>query len=243
MLTDNEIEEYMQSVNDHMITPTDTFIDMSINTNNVNILFSRGRLLAVANYFASVKAFAEFDASFSFSYSLKSMKHRQFTVFSKNRCWRLNIGSEGLWEDNPKIESLEELKALVLLNQKVALLDKIHKQLDISRKKATRGAAGQHNIYFAKYLEAREILDKGITDDDTLRYPFTSGYADTLGIGLVEAARRIMLQYETQSAFLAENENMRMRYTTAIKNETDIANLSAISANFLNEIGRIGAWM
>ena len=86
-------------------------------------------------------------------------------------------------------------------------------------------------------------IKKNISEDGTLKYPFTSGYADTQNIGLAEAARRIMLQYETNSAFLAENENMRMRYTSKIKKETDIKNLNTISAEFLNESGRVGAWM
>ena len=210
---------------------------------NLNILFAKGRLLAISNYFASVKAFAEFDASFGFSFTLKGMNPRQYAVFSKNRCWRLTVNSNGEWEDSPQIKTLEELGAYVLLNQKIALLDKMHRQLDLARKKATRGAAGQHNIYFAKYLEAKEIIEKNISVDDTLKYPFTSGYADTQNIGLMEAARRIMLQYETNSAFLAENENIRMRYTSKVKRETDIKNLNTITAEFLNETGRIGAFM
>lgn len=241
MLTDIEIDEYYNSVIDYFIFKDDRVIDMSFNNTNVNILLSAGRILAVSNYSASVKALAEFDKSNIFTYQLVGMDARPVLYFQKNKCWRLRVTEDGKeWHDSPNIESIEKLRYFITINQKSALLDFIHRRLDMNRRRSTRAAAGQNNIYFAKYLEAKEIIERNITEDVICQYPYTSGYADVAGIDIVEAAKRIKFQYETNAAFLAESENLRIKYTKLVKNEQDLENLQTIQNQFDTESRKYG---
>lgn len=241
MLTDNEIDEYYNSVLPYFIFKDDRVVDMSFNNTNINVLISAGRILAVSMYSASVKALAEFDKTNIFTYQLVSMDTRPSMYFQKNKCWRLRVSEDGKeWQDSPNIETIEQLRYYITINQKAALLDFIHRRLDMSRRRSTRAAAGQNNIYFAKYLEAKEILSKGITEDTTCEFPYTSGYADISGIDIVEAAKKIKFQYETNAAFLAESENIRIKYTKLVKTEQQLENLQAIQNQFDTESRKYG---
>lgn len=241
MLTDIEIEEYYNSVLEHLIFKDDRVVDMSYRNTNINVLISAGRMLAISNYSASVKALAEFDKTNIFTYQLVTMDKRPNLYFQKNKCWRLRVTEDGKeWHDSPNIESIEKLRYFITINQKAALLDIIHRRLDMSRRRATRAAAGQNNIYFAKYLEAKEIIDKGITEDPTCQFPYTSGYAEVSGIDIVEAAKKIKFQYETTAAFLAESENLRIKYTKIVKAEQELENLLGILNQYETESRKYG---
>ena len=46
-----------------------------------------------------------------------------------------------------------------------------------------------------KLEEAKEILERGITEDPICKYPFVTGYADLSGLDIVEASKRIKFKY------------------------------------------------
>jgi hypothetical protein len=238
MLTDLEINEYYDSVQEHFVSEGDTLIDMSLNNRKTNALVSIGdkRILAVTTFSASVRTISDFDKQVVYSYIFDGMKGIQSNVFSKNKCWRMRITDDGYgWNDSPNIETYKQLADYILINQKAELLDQIYKPINHFRTMIMRGTRSQQNVYFAKYLEAKDIVENDIEEDLFLKYPFTTGYADTIGVDLLEAAKRIMLQHNTQMSRLAENENLRIRYSNMIKSETDISNLKEILTSFHSE--------
>lgn len=241
MLTDQEIDDHYDSVLQYFVNTEDRVVDMTFKNTNTNVLISAGRILAVANYSASVKALAEFDKNNIFTFQLVGMTERPTMYFQKNKCWRIRVTEDGkAWQDSPHIETIEQLDDYILVNQKAALLDFIHRRLDMNRRREVRAAQGQNHIYFAKYLEAKEILDKGITEDPICDYPYVTGYAEVAGITLVEAATRIKFKHETKAAFLAENENLRIKYTTLVKREEYLQNLVPLKELFDAESRKYG---
>lgn len=238
MLTDQEINEFYDSLVGSFVTPDDKLIDMSLNNKKSNVLVSVGdkRILAVTDFSASVRTLLEFDKQVVYSYIFDGMKGIQSNVFSKNKCWRMRITDDGYgWNDSPKIETHGQLYDLILINQKAALLDQIYKSINHFRTMIMRGTRSQQNVYFSKFLEAKEILDNNIEEDLFLNYPFTTGYADSCGITLQEAAKRIMFSHNNQMSRLAENENLRIRFSNIIRNEKDIKNLKGILDTFNSE--------
>ena len=241
MLTDQEINDYYDSLVPVMPRPEDRVVDMSFKNTNTNILISAGRLLAVANYSASVKALAEFNKSNIFTFQLVGMEERPNLYFQKNKCWRIRVTEDGkAWQDSPNIESLEQLYDFILISQKAAVLDVIHRRLDMNRRREIKAAQGQNHIYFAKYLEAKEILEKGITEDPICKYPFVTGYADLVGMDIVEASKLIKFKYETRASFLAENETLRLKYTSFVKQQTTLEDLGIILEQFKAESTKYG---
>ncbi len=239
MLSDIEIDEFYDSLLEHFITPDDKLIDMSLNNKKSNVLVSFGdskRILAVTDFSASVRTLLEFDKQVVYSYIFDGMKGIQTAVFKKNKCWRMRISDDGYsWNDSPNIETHRQLYDYILINQKAALLDEIYKKINHFRTMIMRGTRSQQNVYFSKYMEAKEIVENNIEEDLFLKYPFTTGYADTTGISLREAADKVLFAHNNQMARLAENENMRIKFSDLVRKETDIKNLKGILDNFNSE--------
>ena len=63
-------------------------------------------------------------------------------------------------------------------------------------------------------------------------YPFIKGYSQLKNLSIEEAAKEVLLNYEIESGFLAESENLRMKYTDIVRKEKDIKNLKTILKNF-----------
>ena len=97
-------------------------------------------------------------------------------------------------------------------------------QIDYYRNRYTRVLSGQDTIYILKYLEAKEIISKNITEDQFMEYPFIKGYSQLKNLSIEEAAKEVLLNYEIESGFLAESENLRMKYTDIVRKEKDIKN-------------------
>lgn len=239
MLTDIEIDEYYKSRLKYFINESDKILDMSLNNKQSNILVdvTDKRILAVGVYSASVRALSSFDKQVVYSYVFDSMKNViQRNLFSRNKSWRMRVSDDGFgWTDSPNIVTTTQLEDYILTNQKVALLDEIHAELDRFRRVITKGTTSQQNIYFSKFLEAKYIIDNNIQEDTLLEYPYTTGYAEVNNLSLQEAAKRVLFKHDTEATRLAENENLRLRYTYLIRDEVQLENLKTIHNSFLTE--------
>jgi len=243
MLDDTQIDEYYKSLNAWFIHKSDKLLDMALNSNNTNVLVASSdkRILAVCNHASSVRALSDFDKQVVYSYVFDGMQGIQRNSFTRNKCWRMRVKDDGSgWNDSPNIQNTDELYSYILINQKAALMDIIHDELDIVRRLINRDSNGFQDVYFAKYLEAKYIIENNITEDKLLEYPLITGYADVCNISFVEAAKRILFKYETHIARLAENENLRMRYTDTVKREDKLENLQNILEKFKAEIIEYG---
>lgn len=218
------------------------FIDRAekpVNTSDRSLSFlldNKFRLVAISRNPMTCKALANFDKFFVVHLYEKSTQQVVNLNINRNDCWKLshNVACD-TFEENLQIETIEELKEYFLISQKTAALDYIHMILDYKRKPMRQGLTGQDFVYFSKYLEAKEILKNNVEIDLDLEYPYTSGYADLMGITLQQSASTICLQHDSQAGFLAESENIRIKYKNIIINEADITKLKGHLENFITE--------
>ena len=205
------------------------------------LIDSNHRLRAIGQHPMSCKSLATFNKEF-ITYLFTSENAEKFDYeILRNECWKykLNTGKTE-WKENLLIYSKEELYDLVLTSQKCLILDDIHFKIEYSREAFVKTLIGQDYIYISKYMEAKEILQNGITEDLNLKYPYTTGYANIMDMTLQESAKAIAIQHEMLSGYLSESENMRLKYKKIILEETDISKLNSIYENFVTENERYG---
>jgi hypothetical protein len=235
MLSDNEINDYYDSVYKHFILKNKDSVKMSDNWLKTNCLMnSDNRLIGIAKMPMTVKSLCDFRHYPLYTFFVLKQDNYDIWV-EKNKSWKFSHNVTKVWNTSTPIQSTDELKDYILLNQKINLLDRIHGIIEQYRSEWSKLLEGQSVIYISKYLESKEILDKNIQEDILMEYPFVTGYANTKDITLTQAAKEVVLQHQVQSGFLAETENIRIKYTNIIRKETDIANLIPILEDFQTE--------
>ena len=193
------------------------------------------RLLAVAENPMSVNALADITCIPTYSFFIDpTTNYNNVIELNKAWQWKVDLDTKS-WVVDLNFKSIEHLAKCILVNQKIVLLDLIHDTIETYRRDFTDQLAGMDSVYMLKYLEAKEILEQNIKTDTLLKYPMVSGYADTVNISLKESARLIMLQHEDATAFLAESENLRIRFTNIIRKETNLQKLAGILEDFNTE--------
>jgi hypothetical protein len=235
MLTKFEIDAQYYKLSKYFIDRA----EKPVNTADASLSFlldSKFRLVAISRNPMTCKALACFDKIFAVNLYDKSKQQVVNLNVSRNECWKLslNVACDRV-EENLQIETIEELKEYFLIGQKAAALDYVYTILDYKRKPMRQGLTGQDFIYFSKYLEAKEILKNNVEVDLDLEYPYTTGYAHVMGLTLQQSASAICLQHDSQAGFLAEGENVRIKYKNIIINETDITKLKSHLENFMTE--------
>jgi hypothetical protein len=235
MLSENEINDYYVSVKPYFITQNEYRVSMEENWHHTNVLLNNERrIMGIAKIPMTIRSLCGIKYYPLFSFYLS--KQEKYDWIEKNKCWLYSKDTNNhQWVNNIPIKSIESLKEYVLINQKIALLDRIHDTIEFQRTEQCKLLSGQETIYNAKYLEAKSILNSGLTKDELLNFPFVSGYAANKEISLQQAAKEIELQYEITKGFLSESENLRIRYTNIVRKETDIGNLQNIFRDFYDE--------
>ena len=236
MLSDNVIDEYYDSVYKYFIAKNQDKIIMSDNWLKANCLFNHeNRLIGIAKSPMTVKSLADFRHYPSYSFFMLKQENYDIWV-EKNKSWKFSHDvNNKVWVTSTPIQSINDLKDYILLNQKINLLDRILGILDQYRSEWVKLLEGQSAIYVCKYLEAKDILSKNITEDSLMEYPFVTGYAKTKDISLTQSAKEIVLQYQIQSGFLSETESIRIKYTNIVRKEQDIKRLITILEDFQTE--------
>lgn len=241
MLSKIEIDAYWYKINKHILNRNEIPIDISDTTKYSSILVSDNRVVGIAKHPLSAKSLATFDKQFWFGFYTEKMQSLPQLVVKRSECWKLKLNeSDDAWVENYQIYSIDELKDIILTNQKIYVMDIMNNKIESYRSNVTKHLNSQDFVHTAKYLEAKEILEKNITEDILLKYPFTTGYASLKGIDLQESARRIIIQYEIQCSYLAESENVRMKYKEKLLNEKNIENLRNLLNDFMTEHHKYG---
>jgi hypothetical protein len=237
MLNEEQIEYHYYTQFQHFINKNSSCIRMCDNVLAFYGLRNNdGRLIAISNNPMSVRALVGSNTLSIYSFYISKLKYPDDydIIVEKNKCWHF-VNDNQRWFKNLKISSIEELQSYILTTQKIALLDNIHDYIDYNRKPSTQKLIGQDFVYTSKYLEAKEVVEKNIETDEFLNYPFVSGYADTVNISMQESAKQILMQYELQSCYLADSENLRIKYTNIIRKENQIENLKNILTSFYTD--------
>ena len=241
MLTKIDIDSQYYKLHKHLINTNETPIN-GLENPPLSLLFdSEFRILAIGKNPMSIKALSGFDKIIGQGFKTQEMKEFPNLNIKRSECWkyRLNLAMTN-WEQNFEIESIDELNNFILLSQKAFYLDTFYNILEIYRKKNIDVPPIQQHIYISKYLEAKEILEKNIKTDDLLEYPYITGYANSNGLTLQQAAKSVKVQHEIQSGFLSESENLRLKYKSLIVNETDVSKLKSHLDRFIIENERYG---
>jgi hypothetical protein len=236
MLTKFEIDAQYYKLSKHLINKNES----PVNTGNQSLSYlmdSNGRLIAIGTHRMSCQSMAIFNKTY-IPTLFNSINNSNLNInIQRDACWKLKkFGNpqQSIWQEDLNIESIEDLYEIVLVNQKVALLDKIYDNINATRNKTYGGLVGQNFIYFSKYLEAKEIMEKNIESDPDFKYPYTTGYATLMNLSLQESAKAIILQFDSVSGAMSESENIRLKYKNLVINEKDIANLKHIYKDFLD---------
>ena len=232
MLNERLIDEYFDKQQDKFVNVNDYAHKMSDNHLQIYGLQAiNGRLLGIGKYLLSVKSLMDMDNQLVLSYYTNSAvfpdDYDKRVVRNKSWKWLKNFNTN-VWEHNCNIGSYEELYHYILMNQKVAAMDTMLMKIEYHRKVYAERFLGQDLIYTSKYLEAKEIIEKNIQSDPILDYPYVTGYANTIGVSLQDAANEVLVQWQIQSGFLAETDNLRIKYTKDIRKEKHLENLKVI---------------
>ena len=246
MLTKFDVEACVYKSLKHFVDKTNQQINTKQNQNLFLLVDLSGRLIATSKDYSAVKSFATIDKKVVGGFWTNAMGTNNYpdVTFMRSQSWKLKLNGSGTnWVEDINYTSTEELSNYFLINQKVFVLELVNSRIDYERTQHTSYLPIQNIIYFSKYLEAKEVLSLNVESDDTLKYPYTTGYANLKGLSLQEAAKRICLKHDFQSGYLAEVETLRMKYKDLICDETDIKNLKNILENFNKEVvtyGQIG---
>jgi hypothetical protein len=235
MLTKLEIDQYWYKVQKHLINPNEVPVDTSDPSTFANILVQSvgGRIVGIAKHHLTCVSLSTFDKGIWVSFYTESMPDMPKFKIDRNQCWKIKLNdTNDAWIESPQIYSMEELQTYILDCQKVAALDFMHVKIEAYRSYVLGKMLGQEFIHHAKYLESKDILKNNIETDEELSYPFITGYASVKNISLQEAAKQSLIQYEIQSGYLAESENIRIKYKNILQEETDLKNIKGIISEF-----------
>ena len=238
MLTDSEVIGYYESVCSKFLNdPDELFVDTRENSGGFSFLLCNGKVAAIATFPESARVISDFENLVAYSF-VKRGKNPNL-IIDKKKSWTVCLG-DNEWIRELRIHNIEELKKLILVNQKVTLLDYIHRRIGGYRRIISCKTRLQHMVYLDKYVEAKDIIIKNVEKDETGEYPLVSGYADIDDITLQEAASRIIFQYESQKACLAESENIRIRFTRKVQKAIDLDELNQIKQDFDVQYNKYG---
>jgi hypothetical protein len=239
MLSELEIESEYYKIQKHLgrknqlINTSDRTLTYLVDCNH--------RLRAIGTHPMSCKSLATFNKEFlTYLFTSENAEKGDYEIL-RGECWKYKLNTDKTeWKQNLLIYSKEELYDLVLTSQKCVVLDDIHHRIDCTRLAFIGSLTSQDYVYISKYMEAKEILQNNITEDVNLKYPYATGYANVMNMSLQESASAIALQHEMISGYLAESENIRLKYKKIILEETDISKLKPIYDNFVTESDRYG---
>lgn len=142
--------------------------------------------------------------------------------------------SQSKWILTEENFSEEELYSFVLMTEKAAILDEIYQRILHYRRPVMNSLNLQDVVYLMKYNEAVEIKNSK-TIDDPWQWPLVNDYANLQGSDIRTAAEEIIFQHKIFKTRLSNTETIRIRYTRAVKECTDIFELDNIINQFYTE--------
>jgi hypothetical protein len=234
-----EINMYLYKVQKYLIPTKDELFNVYDNSDLKLLFDNNNNLLAISKYYSTVKSLAVLNKKYCESFKYRNVPENFSHIIKKNECWKYKlVHEEKIYSKKTHVNSVEELEDFILINQKSKCMDAIQDKINYAIKNETCESPIQQQIYFSKYLEAKEILKNNVVVDEFMQYPYTRGYSNINQITLQEAAKMILTQHEILSDCLSEFENIRLKYKKKILKETDLKNLNPILEQFYTEFDR-----
>ena len=235
MLSKLDIDSYWYKQQKYLISGSEELTGSNRNGNKI-ILFDphAWRVFALCKHISTASSMHGYNSQFV----VVRVNHTD-----KRYCdlWRWRRTFTGIWTEDYSFEDEHQLAHAILVNQKCFALDSLYNFSQISRDWNLGYDEQQAAIYTSKYLEAKEILERGITEDTTYQYPLVTSYADLKNISLVESAKLIKLQYDMKKSYLAENEKLRLKYKKMFMEQPDLQSLNQVYEQFLVENSKYGS--
>jgi hypothetical protein len=194
-----------------------------------------GRIICLTNWLETAKA-------------MESEENTRVWYFINNsrkipRAINVNIPCEYVFDNitssfYKKSISDEEIAKCLILSEKSAVFDIIHRTINKERVHIRPALAMQEPIYQLKLEEAKDLLS-GNTFDPS-RHPYTHNYALLKSITPIVAAQRIINKNNFAKARLFETEVLRMKYVTMLKSCKDLLQINEICNEFSRETNIYG---
>jgi hypothetical protein len=137
----------------------------------------------------------------------------------------------GVFLKKPLEEEL--LSKHLLLSEKSAVYDIIHRNINQERQHIRANLSGQELIYQRKVEESKDILSG--SQMNLQNHPYMCAYCEIEGIEPTMAAQRVLDKNMFSQARLVETETLRMKYTRSVRTCSDLLQLNAILDEFNRE--------
>ena len=194
-----------------------------------------GRLLSLTNWLETAKA-------------MESEENTRVWYFINNsrkipRAINVNIPCQYVFDNitssfYKKTTSDEDIGRCLIMSEKSAVYDIIHRTINKERVHIRPALAMQESIYQSKVEEAKEILS-GVVFNPS-KHPYIHNYSSLKQITPVVAAQRIITKNNFAKARLFETEVLRMKYVTMLKKCKDLYKINEIYNEFSREANIYG---
>jgi hypothetical protein len=194
------------------------------------------RLMFVSYFEAVPNILAESTLNTFQKFWLNSVAGKQLaTDFDSSQpwLWQWNLAQQKYIKSSDPL-TFDELYFHMLVAEKAAVIDIMLNRIQNYRRLFSHDYLHQREIYRLKAIEARKILDDGITEMNG-DFPFTEAYAELEGFDLQTAAQSINLQDKFFQSKMVNTESLRLKYLRQIKDCTDIQQIHPILNDFYKQ--------
>lgn len=238
-MTSNETES-SQSLSQlklfEALRPERSLVKKNPITNQTNGLFDHatGRYACLSNWSGTINTLHRCNLNYMPSFTIIGI-HGVKTGMDTENYWAWSCDAKKRLHYTPEMVSGEKMHEYRLMAEKAAALDFMYTSLFSYRKSIQKELPFQDLAYHYKEREATFILmGMGIKDDD--HFPFVEGYAEAVGLSLVEAAKEIVFHSNLMKAKLADSERIRVKYQELIVRCKEIDSVPEIVNEFLKEV-------
>lgn len=242
MMSENEVLQYYNVKRPSLIN-NNTFVSNNANFGRAYIVMLYNRIAGVCLFNETAKAITEniINTEVIYSFSRGGGPSDQEINIEKSKSWFYRRGKYYRWFLTFDFLSKEQVDDLIILNQKIAYIDRLNTYVSNYRRSTMSSINLQDHVYNFKYEEAKDIIKNEVEVDDVLKYPFVTAYSEFADISLQEAAKRVIFYQESNRAYLAESEAFRLKYTKMFINSNTIEEMESISKDFNVEYNKYGA--
>jgi hypothetical protein len=238
-MTSNETASFQSQLQRFKdLRPATSFVTETPVTIKTNGLFDHatGRYACVSNWSSTINTLHRCNLNYMPSFTLLGIhKIKGSGMLTFDNYWAWSVDGSKRMHFTPEMVSEDKLIEYRLMAEKAALLDNMYTSLFSYRKSIQKELPFQDLAYHYKEREATFILmGMGIREDD--HFPFVEGYAEAVGLSLVDAAKEIVFHSNMMKAKLADSERIRVKYQHLVIKCKELNEIGEIANDFLKEV-------
>ena len=227
-----------QFKNNLPFTSLNTLTDIFSSGKQWHLLYEHdtGRIVCTSVWHATILSMQDITLNSVPLWWMNSPSSKLPRNFDVTRPWQCS------WDPNSQTFSINSqpmdydlLYKYNLLAEKSALIDRINHNIYNHRRYLWNDELLQLTVYHMKYLSAQEVLRTPNAEQTPQQWPLISDYAELAGLSLKAAAEEIAFQYRLWETRISNTESLRLRSIRAVRDCTDILEISKLLKNFLAE--------